>query len=466
MSQLHLFNSKTKSKEPFSSVDSKSVSVYTCGPTLYKPSHIGNLRCYIFADTLRRALEHLKFNTKYVINLTDVGHLVSDSDEGEDKIEKAAKDKNRSVEEIITSAKNAFFQDLDRLNIPRNKYVFPRATEYIKEQINLIRKLEDKGYTYQISDGVYFDISKFNEYGVLMNFKNMQQIEGARVKKNEEKRNSADFALWKLSPKGKKTLQEWPSPWGVGFPGWHIECSAMAMKLLKETIDIHTGGVDHMMIHHPNEIAQSECATGKEFARFWLHVEHAVIDGKKISKSLGNVITIQDLINLNYSPLTLRYLFLTTKYSTQLNFRYDALNAAEIALSKLHKFVNQAGLTVFTKPHEETMNKIIACILDDLDTPGALSYIWLLLKDKSVSNKQKAKTIKWADRFFGLNIGNDKSPTPPKEVLNLVKERDTARKSNNWDKSDSLRENIKEKGWTVEDTQEGSVVVPYRNSLN
>ena len=365
------------------------------GQHVYKPQHIGNYRSYIFADTLRRTLTYFGFNVKYAINLTDVGHLVSDGDDGDDKIELEANRKKITTADLIKIEKQNFFSDLLSLNIDIKKYIFPAATEYIKEQIEIIEKLETNDYTYKISDGIYFDTSKFPNYGDMLNFKNTNQMEGARVEKNPEKRNPSDFALWKFSAKNTNRQQEWESPWGVGFPGWHIECSAMAMSVLASTIDIHTGGIDNLSPHHINEIAQSESVTGKEFSRFWMHVEHMMLNGSKISKSLGNVITIDDLISKHYSPIALKYLILTMKYSSHSSFTYDSLNAAEISLSKLNNIVSSAGFTMFTKIDKETIKKIEGHMSNDLNTPQAIAEIWNMVRNTNLSIKQQSATIKY-----------------------------------------------------------------------
>lgn len=290
MKALFLFNTLTRKKEKFVPLKDKLVTMYNCGPTVYERPHIGNLRAYIFADTLRRVLEFNGYKVKQIINITDVGHLTSDADTGEDKIEKSAQEKQKSAFEIARFYEDLFKQDLNKLNI-KKPFKFPRATEHIKEMINLVQILEKKGYTYKTSDGIYFDTSKFKNYGKLAGLDKKNLKPGARVEVNPEKKNPYDFALWKFSPKDVKRQMEWKSPWGIGFPGWHIECSAMAMKYLGTTLDIHTGGIDHIDIHHTNEIAQSESATGKKFVRYWLHCNFLMVEGQKMSKSLGNIRT-------------------------------------------------------------------------------------------------------------------------------------------------------------------------------
>ena len=305
--EIKLFDTYTRSKRLFVPLESGKIKVYTCGPTVYDYPHIGNLRAYVFADILRRMFEFNGYDVTHVINITDVGHLASDADEGEDKVEASAREQKRSALEITKFYAEIFKQNLISLNI-ESPTVWSVATEHIAEQIALVERLEKLGYTYKTSDGVYFDTSKLSDYGHLGRLDINGMMFGARVEENREKRNPTDFALWKFSPKGKKRQMEWDSPWGVGFPGWHIECSAMAMKYLGETIDVHTGGIDHIPIHHTNEIAQSEAVTGKQFARYWMHVAFLSVDGGKMAKSLANFFTLQDLVDKGYDPLSFRYL--------------------------------------------------------------------------------------------------------------------------------------------------------------
>ncbi len=321
--------------ELFEPIKTGEVSMYHCGPTVYSKAHIGNMRAYIFADILKRFFLYQGYKVNQVINITDVGHLTDDGDGGDDKVEKKAREAKLRAQDIINEVTKYFFDDLKLLNINTENTLFPKATDHIKEQIEMIQILEKKGHTYQTSDGIYFDTSTYPPYGKLGNINLENLKEGARVEINEEKKNPTDFALWKFSKLEDKRQQEWESPWGIGFPGWHIECSAMSKKYLGETFDIHTGGIDHIPVHHNNEIAQSESANGKEQANFWLHFKHILINNEKISKSLGNDIYIDDLLKKNISPLAYRYWLLTADYKTQINFTWEALIASKTAYEKL-----------------------------------------------------------------------------------------------------------------------------------
>jgi len=378
---LSLYNTLTGKKEPFLPLIPGKVSMYNCGPTVYNYAHIGNLRSYIFADILKRTLEWNKYDVQQVINITDVGHLVGDGDTGQDKMEKTAQIEKKTAQEIATFYTNAFFDDITTLNIDKSKIVFCRATDHIPEQIALIQTLEKKGFTYITSDGVYFDTAKFRNYGKLGNIDLAGLEEGSRVSINTEKRNKTDFALWKFSPRDEKRQQEWPSPYGIGFPGWHIECSAMSMKYLGETFDIHTGGIDHIPVHHNNEIAQSESATGKPYVRYWLHNAFLNIDGHKISKSIGNTLYLRNLVTKGISPLAYRYWLLTGHYRTMLNFTEESVLGAQTALVKLiNHFIEWRQLPL-GKEHTEYVKKFEDFINDDLDTPKALALLWELVKD-------------------------------------------------------------------------------------
>jgi len=330
---IRFYNTLTRKKEVFKPLKDKKIGIYTCGPTVYWYPHIGNLRSYIFPDFLKKILIFQGYSVKHVMNVTDVGHLVSNADEGEDKIEKTAKREGKTAREISEFYFNIFKQDLKKLNISEPD-VWTKATEYIKEQIELIKKLEKKGYTYKTSDGIYFDTSKFRNYGKLAKL-DVQGLKAGKRIAIGKKKNKTDFALWKFSEKSGERQQEWGSPWGIGFPGWHIECSAMSMKHLGETIDIHTGGEDHISVHHSNEIAQSEAATGKTFVRYWLHGAFLNFKGEKISKSTGGLYTLSDLEKMNYSPMHLKYFYLSAHYRKPLNFTLESLNASKNAYEKL-----------------------------------------------------------------------------------------------------------------------------------
>lgn len=475
---IFLQNTLSNKKEEFVSRKENIVTMYNCGPTVYDYAHIGNLRAYVFADILKRMFLYHKYEVKQVINITDVGHLTSDADEGEDKIEDAVKREGLKVNKIIKLYTDAFLNDLQKLNIDTNKILFPKATEHIQEQIVFIQTLEEKGYTYKISDGIYFDTALLPDYGKLGNINIEGQKVGVRIKENKEKKNPTDFALWKFSQSDntndkieKKREQEWDSPWGVGFPGWHIECSAMSMKHLGRQIDVHTGGIDHIPVHHNNEIAQTESITGKQFVNYWIHNEHITIDGQKISKSIGNTIYLRNIIDRGLSPLSLRYWFLTSHYRTRSNFTWEALESSQTALFKLHKhFVEDCGAKdgIVNTIYE---NKFHTYINDDLNTPKAIALMWDLIKDENVSKKDKRSTLLVFDKVFGLEL--DKSNKKlvsllsgkgekleigslPKNIKEIVEEREKARKEKDFKKADKLREELKEKGYELNDKETGT----------
>jgi len=494
MLDIRLYNTLTKQKEVFTPsrkgilaflnplglgrIANKTVTMYNCGPTVYQSLHIGNYRAYIFADILKRTLEYNRYRVRQVINITDVGHLVGDGDEGEDKMQLTAKKQERTSKEISEEYTKEFFHGLTALNVeftPGQSPIteFPRATAHIPGQIALIEQLERKGLTYRTSDGVYFDTSKFPNYGKLGNIHLAGLEEGHRVAANTEKRNPTDFALWKFSQTSGDTHrdQEWPSPWGVGFPGWHIECSAMAMKLLGKTIDIHTGGIDHIPTHHNNEIAQSEAATHQPFARFWLHGAHLLIDGQKISKSLGNTIYLKDLAEHEVTPLGLRYWFLTASYRTQMNFTWEAVKGAQTAYERLLEQVRQIGGLLEGRSAEKSGEKNISteytqkfreAINDDLNTPKALATVWEMLKDTSVSDEMKMNTLMKFDKVLGLKLDTSvgvHSLVFAPEVVALKDARDEARRQRDFQKSDEIRALLKEKGYDIVDTAQGSTLV-------
>ncbi len=467
-SDLHLYNTLTKQKEKFVPIKAPIVKVYSCGPTVYNVPHIGNMRSFVFADTLRRVLLYNGYKVKHVINITDVGHLTDDADDGEDKMEKAAKEQKKTAQEIAEEITRIFFKYLNQLNIPLTAYEFPRATQYIDAQISLVKTLEEKGYTYRTSDGIYFDTSKFKEYGKLGGINLEGLKEGARIGKKDEKKNPTDFALWKFSPKDQKRQQEWNSPWGVGFPGWHIECSAMSRELLGQHIDIHTGGIEHIAVHHNNEIAQSECASGEKFVNYWLHIQHLKINGEKMSKSLGNVVTLDDIINKGFNPIALRYLFLTTHYRHELNFTWEALKSAENSLNKLLRFIKNAqkenAESCNTRKLKKYKEEFKMAINDDLATPKALAVMWELVKDESIKDTCKLNTLFKFDEVLGLSLKNLSEHFEeefnieelPQDVKELAREREKARQNKNWELADSLRNKIESLGYKVIDSKDGT----------
>jgi len=453
---LKIYNTLTRKIENFEPIDANNVRLYACGPTVYDYQHIGHMRRYVGDDILIRTLRFDGYKVKHVVNITDVGHLVSDADEGEDKMEKGALKYKKSVFDIAKKFENHFLKDIEVLNIIRPD-LFLRATENIKEQIELIEILEEKGYTYKTSDGVYFDTLKFKNYNKLSK-QPLENIKaGVRIALGEKK-NVTDFALWKFSSKDKKREMEWDSPWGVGFPGWHIECSAMSMKALGPNFDIHTGGIDHINIHHTNEIAQSEAASGKKFVNYWVHHNFLVVENEKMSKSLGNFITVSDLIKKGYDPLALRYLFLQTHYRQEMNFTYASLKASQNALNKLREeMINLKGED--KRGIEEYNNLFFEAINDDLNTPKALSIVWELLK-KDFPSGAKKETILNFDKVLGLDLKNALNYQKAigkisKQVQELVKEREKLRKEKRYHLADQLRVKIQKLGFDVEDGKEG-----------
>ncbi len=459
---LKLTNTLSGIKEEFKSITPNKVGMYSCGFTVYNYSHIGNLRKYVFDDILRRTFEFNGYDVNQVMNVTDVGHLVSDADEGEDKVEKGAQREGKTAQEITKHYADAFFADLKDMNIKAADVKdveshTPWATHHIHEQIALIKTLEEKGYTYTISDGVYYDTSKFKNYGKLGNINIEGLKEGARVESNEEKRNPTDFALWKFSKKGETRQQEWKSPWGVGFPGWHIECSAMSMKYLGETFDVHTGGIDHIPVHHNNEIAQSEAATGKKFVNYWLHENFLNIENTKISKSLGNVIRLIDLKEKGINPLAYRYWLLTAHYKTAVNFTWEAIVGAQTGYNKLVEHVLEWGDEMSTSD-ENYLALFKGFINDDLDTAKAIALMWEMIKDDSLSGATKKATLLKFDEVLGLGLADAKAVSIPENVQMLLSEREQSRKNKDFKKSDELRKLIKNLGFDVKDTDEGQKV--------
>ena len=450
---MKIYNTLSRSIEEFNPIKKNKVGLYTCGPTVYNYQHIGNLRTYVFEDILKRVLEYNKYKIKHIMNITDVGHLTSDGDTGEDKMEKGAAREGKSAWDIAKFYTKIFKQDLGALNI-----IFPtkftKATDNIKEQINLIKKLEKKGFTYQTSDGIYFDTAKLPDYGKLAQLDKQELKAGARVEMGEKK-NPTDFALWKFSPVHEKRQMEWKSPWGIGFPGWHIECSAMAAKYLGQPFDIHCGGIDHIPVHHTNEIAQSEAANGKPLANYWMHGEFLVLDGAKMSKSSGEFLTLEALKTKNFNPLAYRYLLLQTHYRKQLTFSWDAVQAAQNGLEHLYSAARElpkkdASTALLEEEFLDTIN-------NDLDVAGALALIWTALKQKTID----LPTLLKFDTVLGLDIKKQlKIKTTPlsAEIAALIAARDQARQNKNWSESDSLRTKIENLGYTIEDTPTGTRV--------
>ena len=455
--QLKVYNTLTRIKEDFVPINDREVRMYSCGPTVYKYAHIGNLRAYVFMDELRRVLEYDGYKVKSVMNITDVGHLVSDADDGEDKMTKSAVETGKTPLEIADFYTAQFMKDIDALNIKRPT-VCPKATDNIGEMIAVVKSLLEKGYAYETEDGIYFSVEKFPEYGKLSGISLDDQRHGARVEVNSFKRHPADFALWKKA--APNHLQQWDSPWGKGFPGWHIECTAMSKKYLGETFDIHTGGVDHIPIHHENEIAQAECWLGHKAVNYWMHSEFMLIDGGKMSKSLGNTYTVTDLVNKGYSPVVFRYFCLNVQYRQKINFTWEGMEAAKTAYGKLcslllaHK--NSAAdtdaqtIAQFTEKFEEAIN-------DDLNVPLAIGVLWTMLKlPKSHSVYEAALKF---DNVFALDFDKIKQEKQqiqvPEQVKELAERRKIARSNKDWAESDRLRGEINALGYVIKDTPDG-----------
>ncbi|MDD4995393.1 MAG: cysteine--tRNA ligase [Patescibacteria group bacterium] len=458
---LQLYNTLTRKKDEFVPIKNKAVGLYTCGPTVYDFAHLGNLRTYIFEDILKRVLKFNGFRVRHVMNVTDVGHLVSDADEGEDKMMKALN--REKLEPSVASLKKLadkyfeiFKKDISELNILEPD-VWCKATGHIKEQINLIETLVQKGFAYETADGIYFNTSKLKDYGKLSGQAREELEPGARVALNPEKRNPTDFALWmKAVGKHASHLMRWPSLWGDGFPGWHIECSAMSRKYLGQPFDIHCGGIDHVSIHHTNEIAQSEAAYGTPLANFWLHGEFLTVAEGKMAKSSGTFITLEEVVKKKICPLAYRYLCLTAQYRSKLNFTWESLKAAEsalVALSAESQYWKKP-----TKPNAEWMEKFTQAINDDLDMPRAIALLWYVVKTRD--DGSKAATVLEFDKIFGLGLKGcvAKPPKIPASVKKLVRERERARESREFAQADSLRGEIEKAGFTVEDTADGAVI--------
>jgi len=451
---LKLFNTLGRKKQVFKPIKANEVGIYTCGPTVYWFQHIGNMRAYIYSDLLKRVLLYNNYKVKHIINITDVGHLTSDADEGEDKMEKAAAKEGKKAEDIAKFYFDEFEQDLKKLNI-LTPTKWSKATEHIKEQIDLVKTLEKKGFTYQTSDGIYFDTSKINNYGELALLQPEQLKAGKRIDM-AEKKNKTDFALWKFSKPEDKRQQEWESPWGKGFPGWHIECSAMSSKYLGKQFDIHTGGEDHIPVHHTNEIAQSEAAFDKKpWVNFWGHVAFLTSKGEKVSKSKGGLFTISELEKQGFSPIDYRYLNLLTHYRKNLDFSLDKLSVAKESFKNLKRKIQDIDDKSKGSSADKHLKDFEKAINDDLNMPLALQALQALVKDDKVSGKSKLEAIKKIDTIFGLDLLKQEKLSIPEEVKTLAKQREQARKNKDFETSDKLRDKIKDLGFQINDTSEG-----------
>ncbi len=462
---IYLFNSLSRKKEKFIPIEPGKVRLYTCGPTVYNYAHIGNLRTYVFEDILVRALRYAHFDVTHVMNITDVGHLVSDGDEGEDKMESGSRREGKTAWDIAEFYTKAFFKDMERLHIQKPQ-VIPKATDHIPEMIEMIRVLEKKGFVYITSDGLYFDTSKFPRYGELGKLDEKNLEAGIRVDMRE-KRNLTDFALWKFSPKDGKRQMEWESPWGTGFPGWHIECSAMSMKYLGSTLDIHCGGKDHITVHHPNEIAQSEASTGSvPFSRYWMHGQFLTEEKSKMSKSKGEFLTLSLLEEKGYHFLDYRFLLLQAHYRRELSFHYEALDSARIGRRKLLERIVSWGELPASNETPKVMEYIHGfqkAIFDDLNTPQAMSIFFTALKDGSLGDGEKKFLSQEVDRIFGLDLNNSgllrdskKIDNIPSQIQSMLASREKARKEKNWAESDRLRKELLTQGYQIVDTPQGA----------
>lgn len=455
--EIYFYNILTHSKEKFSPINKEEVRIYSCGPTVYKDATIGNMRTNIFQDTLRRTLEYNGLKVKQAMNITDVGHLVSDGDEGEDKMIKSARQEGKEPLEIANYYTKLFFKDLENLNIEIPEIIC-RATDNIEDMLKAVEDLVKRGYAYETSSAIYFDISKLDKYPILSNLDIENQKAGARVEVDKEKRNPHDFAVWIKAPENH--LMKWNSPWGPSYPGWHIECSVMSKKYLGEVFDIHTGGIDLIPTHHENEIAQSKGMCGKIPANYWMHGEFLLINGGKMSKSLGNVYLLQDIIDRGYEPLVYKLFCYSIQYRKKLNFTWEGMDSAKISLDRLReayqKHLNGTD-EIDENILEQYKNNFNEAINDDLNMPVAMSVVWELAK-RPEKSKKVSQLLKDFDRVLGLKIDEYKKQNIPDEIKELLKQREEARKNKDWSESDKLRDIIKEKGYIVKDSKEGQTI--------
>ena len=462
--KVYLYNTMSRTVEEFKPITEGFVGLYGCGPTVYNYAHIGNLRTYIFEDTLKRVLRHAGYKVKHVMNITDVGHLTGDGDEGEDKMAKSARESGRSVWDIAKFYTDAFFKDYDSLNIIRPDVVCP-ATQHIQQMIDLIKRLEAGGHTYVAGGNVYFSIDTFPEYGKLARLNLDDLKSGARIDIDSNKRNPKDFVLWFTNSKFGEQAMMWDSPWGRGYPGWHIECSAMSMFYLGEQFDIHCGGIDAIPVHHTNEIAQSEAATGKKWVNYWMHGEFLLSDKGKMSKSSGEFLTMSVLTSHGYEPLDYRYFCLGATYRTQLQFSYQGMDGARTA--RLGLVDRIAGLgdavasaSVISEKAKAYMDQFDGFVCNDLATARGLSVLWSMLKDDGISNAEKKFVVNYMDQVLGLRLSEIKgrkesSEEIPAEVMELVSKRAEAKKNKDWASADLFRKQIDEMGYVVKDTPTG-----------
>ena len=452
---IKLHNSLSKKDETLTPLIDGKIKMYTCGPTVYDYLHIGNFRTFFFSDIVYRTLKFAGYDVDYIMNLTDVGHLFDNNDDrlGTDKLEESAEKQGKSAMEVANHYIADFMKDYDKLALSHPRK-FTRATDYIQEQINLVRILERQGFTYEIEDdGIYFDTSKMTNYGSLTGMTEDSIQEGARVEPNPNKRNPMDFSLWKFSPKDKKRWMEWESPWGLGFPGWHIECSAMSMKELGDQLDIHIGGED-LKMHHQNEIAQCECATGKTFTKYWMHGSFLLVDGGKMGKSLGNAYTISDIEDKGFDPLALRYFYMNAHYRVQNNFTWSVMQSSQNALKRLYDLIAGYKESPDANLSVSHMQKFEDALYNDFNLPQALAALWDVLKS-DIKEEDKVATALKMDEVLGLNLVNYVGFEVPKKILDMVRTRNEYRKTGIFDKADVIRKDILNLGYIVEDLPDG-----------
>ncbi len=455
--KIYFYNTMTHKKEEFNPINNEEVRIYSCGPTVYKDATIGNMRTNIFQDNLRRTLEYNGFKVKQAMNITDVGHLVSDGDEGEDKMIKSARQEGKTPLEIAEYYTKLFFRDLDRLNIEIPEIIC-KATDNIQDMLKVVEELVKKGYAYETSTAIYFDVSKLDKYPVLSNLDVENQKAGARVEVDKEKRNPHDFAVWIKAPENH--LMKWDSPWGPSYPGWHIECSVMSQKYLGEVFDIHTGGIDLIPTHHENEIAQSKGMCGKVPANYWMHGEFLLINGGKMSKSLGNVYLLQDIVDRGYDPLVYKLFCYSIQYRKKLNFTWEGMDSAKVSLDRLRDAYQkhlEGNEEIEDTEIEKYRNSFTEAINDDLNMPVAMSVVWEVAKT-SKKSKKLADLLKEFDKVLGINIDYIQKEEVPEEIKELLEIRQKARENKDWAESDKIRDLIKEKGYIVKDSKEGQTI--------
>ena len=457
---IFLYNTLTRKKEKFEPINKDEVKMYSCGPTVYDYAHIGNFRTYIFMDSLRRVLQYNNLKMNHVMNITDVGHLTSDADTGEDKMMKAAKREGKNPYEIAKYYTDIFMQDLEKLNIDMPEIV-TKATDNIPQMLEMVQQIVDNGYGYETSTGIYFDVSKLDKYPVLSNNSVEGQEAGARIEVDPEKRNPYDFAVWIKAPENH--IMKWDSPWGKSYPGWHIECSAMGRRFLGENFDIHTGGVDHIPIHHENEIAQCKGSFGHNPANFWIHCEFLLVDGGKMSKSLGNIYKLSELQEKGIEPLAYKLFCFSSHYRNKLNFTFEGAKASQISLNRLrqgyqnHKNGTEDIDEATIQNYEERFH---SAINDDLNMPSAMGVVWEVVRNEKKSPKLAELLLKF-DKVLGLKIDSmpeNNTEQLPEEILKLVVQRNVARQNKDWAESDRIRDELQAKGYTVKDTKDGTEV--------